>query len=274
VWLPLTNQSKLDGSLTYRHNDQILSISRPALRYRRRRQFAGNRTHRQDAQEAVRWRRKAERLNRAVRTPAPVRRSTVELLVKMMEGKSGERRAPLGRYGRDPGRPQSGRDAMERLQDSRDSIADGRQYHQANRRMDMFRLVTLVSSEVSAIAFAVYLGFFLFQSPGYMPPLEEVMRDTYVFCGICAAYWWFQSGSLALSGASSSVRMATDILASLIPIMVAGYAIIDFWRGLLPLSEFKQYGVYFALSILLLDITFNAMIMARLSRRYLGQVAT
>ena len=41
-----------------------------------------------------------------------------------------------------------------------------------------------------------------------------------------------------------------------------------------PLSEFKQYGVYFALSILLLDVTFNAMIMAGLSRRHLGEVAT
>ena len=42
----------------------------------------------------------------------------------------------------------------------------------------MLRLVTAVSSELSAIAFAIYLGFFLFQSPGYMPPLQEVIRDT------------------------------------------------------------------------------------------------
>ena len=137
----------------------------------------------------------------------------------------------------------------------------------------MFRSVSLVSSEISSIAFAIYLGFFLFQSPGYMPPMEDAMRDSFLFCGICAAYWWFQSGSLALSGAGSSVKMATDVLASLIPIMVVGYAIVDFWRGLLPLSDFKQYGAYFALGILLLDVTFNAMIMARLSRRYLGEVA-
>jgi len=138
----------------------------------------------------------------------------------------------------------------------------------------MFRLVTIVSSEVSAIAFAIYPGFFFFHSPSHMPPLQEVMRDTFAFCGICSGYWWFQSGSLALSGAGSSVRMATDVLASLIPMTIAGYAIIDFWRGLLPLSEFKQYAAYFALSILLLDITLNAMIMARLSRRYLGDVAS
>jgi hypothetical protein len=81
----------------------------------------------------------------------------------------------------------------------------------------MFRLVTIVSSEISAIAFAVYLSFFLFQSPGYMPPPEDVMRDSFSFCGICAGYWWFQSGSLALSGASSAIRVATDLLASLSP---------------------------------------------------------
>ena len=167
-----------------------------------------------------------------------------------------------------------GRDVTDRLQDPRDSIADSRQYHQANGRIDILCLVTAVSSELSAMAFAIYLGFLLFQSPGCMPPLQEVMRDTYVFCGIWAGYWWFQSGSLAFSRAGSIVRMATDILASLIPIVVAGYAIIDFGRGLLPLSEFKQYGVYFALSILLLDVTFNAMIMAGLSRRHLGEVAT
>jgi hypothetical protein len=137
----------------------------------------------------------------------------------------------------------------------------------------MFGLLTLVISEMSSAVFAGYLGIFLFQSPEYMPPMESAMRASFVFCGICVAYWWFQSGSLALSGASSAIRMATDILASLIPIMVVGYAIIDFWRGLLPLSDFKQYSAYFALSILLLDITFNAIIMARLSRRYLGEVA-
>lgn len=45
---------------------------------------------------------------------------------------------------------------------------------------------------------------------------------------------------------------------------------IDFWRGGLPLSQYKQYAAYFALGILLFDVTFNAMIMTRLSRRYLG----
>ena len=130
----------------------------------------------------------------------------------------------------------------------------------------MFRL----TSELSAIAFAVYMGFFLFQTPDYMPPPEEAMHASFVICGICAAYWWFQSGSLALSGATSPVKMATDVLTSVIPMVVVGYAIFDNWRGILPLSLFKQYSAYFALSIILLDATFNAIILARLSRRILG----
>ena len=133
----------------------------------------------------------------------------------------------------------------------------------------MFRL----SSELSAIAFAVYMGFFLFQTPQYMPPMEDAMHASFVFCGICAAYWWFQSGSLALSGAPSPVKMATDVLTSVIPIGVVGFGIFDFWRGMLPLSLFKQYSAYFALSILLLDATFNAIILARLSRRILDVTA-
>jgi hypothetical protein len=52
----------------------------------------------------------------------------------------------------------------------------------------MLRLVTLVSNEISAIALAVYLGFFLVQAPGYMPPLQAVMRGTLAICGICAGY--------------------------------------------------------------------------------------
>jgi hypothetical protein len=130
----------------------------------------------------------------------------------------------------------------------------------------MFRLL----SELSAIAFAVYMGFFLFQTPDYMPPMEDVMHASFVFCGICVAYWWFQSGSLALSDATSPVKMAADVLTSMIPIGVVAYAIFDNWRGILPLSLFKQYSAYFALSILLLDATFNAIILARLSRRILG----
>jgi hypothetical protein len=136
----------------------------------------------------------------------------------------------------------------------------------------MLRLFSAAVSELSAIAFAIFLGFFLFQNPEYMPPPEEAMERAFIFCGICAGYWWMQSGSLAMSGVSSSVRMATDILTSLIPILVVGYGLIDFWRGSLPLSTYKEYAAYFALVILIMDITFNAMIMARLSRRYLGEV--
>ena len=253
MWLLLIWQSKLDGSLINRHNDRILSISAPAVEYRRRRQFAGNRTSVGMRKMLFAAKARPYRFGRAVQTPALVRRSAV------VGAKN--RQAPLARR------------VAERLQESRGSIADGRQYHRANGRIDMFRLVTIISSEVSAIVFAVYLGFFLFESPGFMPPLDVVMRDTFAFCGICVGYWWFQSGSLALSGASSAVRMATDILVSLIPIMVAGYAILDFWRGLLPLSEFKQYAAYFALSILILDVTFNAVIMFRLSRLYISGIA-
>jgi hypothetical protein len=133
----------------------------------------------------------------------------------------------------------------------------------------MFRVVSGVSSEVSSIVFAVYMGIV----PEYTPLLEDAMRASFVFCGICAAYWWFQSGSLALSGATSPVKMATDVLTSVIPVGVVGYALFDFWRGILPLSDFKQYSAYFALSILLLDVTFNAMIMARLGRKILGMTS-
>jgi hypothetical protein len=140
-------------------------------------------------------------------------------------------------------------------------------------RADMFRVVSGVSSEVVAIAFAVYMGFVLFQTPGYMPPIEDAMRASFVFCGICAAYWWLQSGSLALAGATSPVKMAADVLTSVIPIGVVGYAIFDFWRGILPLSDFRQYSAYFALGILLLDVAFNTIIMARLSRRVLDMTS-
>ncbi len=136
----------------------------------------------------------------------------------------------------------------------------------------MIRTVIFAISELSAIFFGIYMGFFLFGSPEYTPPPETAIQQTFIFCTICILYWWLQSGSLALSGVGSSIAMATDILVSLVPILVIGYAIIDFWRDSLPLSDYKQYAAYFALAVVLLDVTFNAMIMARLSRRYLGEM--
>ena len=136
----------------------------------------------------------------------------------------------------------------------------------------MFRIVARVTSEGSAFAFAIYLGLFLFGSPEYTPPAAAAMQRAFIFCGICSGYWWLQSGSLALSGVTSAVRMATDVLTSVVPILVVSYALVDFWRGNLLLSEYKIYASVFAMSILVLDITFNAIIMARLSRRYLGEI--
>jgi hypothetical protein len=134
----------------------------------------------------------------------------------------------------------------------------------------VFRFIIWTLSELSAIAFAIYLGFFLFQSPEYAPSSEAAMRSAFIFCAICAAYWWVQSGTLALSALNTTFSMATDILTSFIPVLVVGYALVDHWRGGLPLSQFKQYAAYFALLIVLLDVTFNTMIMVRLSRRYVG----
>ncbi|MGF1619840.1 MAG: hypothetical protein ACFCUR_04430 [Rhodomicrobiaceae bacterium] len=136
----------------------------------------------------------------------------------------------------------------------------------------MMRSIIFMIAELSAIFFAVYMGFMLFGSPEYSPPPETAIQQTFIFCSVCIFYWWIQSGSLAMSGVGSSIAMATDILVSLVPILVIGYAIVDFWRGSLPLSDYKQYAAYFALAVVLLDVTFNAIIMARLSRRYLGEV--
>lgn len=134
----------------------------------------------------------------------------------------------------------------------------------------MFRFILLGISELSAVAFAIYLGFFLFDSPEFSPPVETAMEAAFRFCGLCVLYWWVQSGTLALSGVHSTTAMMTDILASLLPVLVTGFALLDFWRGGLPLSPFKQYALYFAIAVILADITFNVMIMTRLSRRYLG----
>ncbi len=136
----------------------------------------------------------------------------------------------------------------------------------------MIRKSLFFFAEISAIIFGIYMGFMLFGSPEYSPPPETAIQQTFIFCSICVFYWWIQSGSLAIAGVGSSIAMATDILVSLVPILIIGYAIIDFWRGSLPLSEYKQYAAYFALAVVLLDVTFNAMIMARLSRRYLGEM--
>ena len=61
-----------------------------------------------------------------------------------------------------------------------------------------------------------------------------------------------------------------DILVSIVPMFVIGYFIVDLWRGndqmLANLTNFKTNGAYFALVIILLDVTFNVLIMARLGR--------
>lgn len=88
----------------------------------------------------------------------------------------------------------------------------------------MLRWLLLSISELSAIIFAVYLGFFFFLTPEFSPPAETAMEATFVFCAICVAYWWVQSGTLALSGVTSTVAMATDILTSFIPVLVVGFA--------------------------------------------------
>ncbi len=138
----------------------------------------------------------------------------------------------------------------------------------------MIKALITILSEASALAFAVYLGMFFYSNTGYSPEPGNGIYEAFVFCGICAAYWWFQSGTLALAGVKNAISMATDILFSFIPLMVIGYVMFDYWRGSLALSSFELYAAWFALGMVLMDITFNSMIMARLSRRYLGELGS
>lgn len=132
-----------------------------------------------------------------------------------------------------------------------------------------------VLSELSALGFAAYLGYFFYgSSEPYTPEVESAIKESFIFCSICAAYWWFQSGTLALSGVKNAISMATDILFSFLPFLVICYVLVDYGRGGLQLSDFEVYAAWFALAMVLMDITFNSMIMARLSRRYLGELGT
>ena len=139
----------------------------------------------------------------------------------------------------------------------------------------MGRFISRSISELSAVTFAVFLYFFFYKDFWQAPTdVNEAITHTYLFCAICAAYWWFQSGTLAIGGVRSARAMATDILFSIAPLFVVGYFLLDLIRGIDPriqsVAAFKREGAYFALIIIFLDITFNVMIMARLSRRYLG----
>lgn len=139
----------------------------------------------------------------------------------------------------------------------------------------MIKAFITILSELSALAFAVYLGYFFYGDPDpYTPAAETAVRESFVFCGVCAAYWWFQSGTLAMSGVKTAISMAADILFSFLPFLVICYVLFDNWRGNLSLSSFEVYAAWFALGMVLMDITFNSMIMARLSRRYLGELGT
>ncbi len=133
-------------------------------------------------------------------------------------------------------------------------------------------LISRSISELSAVLFAVFLLFlFLQRLLAGTPDVDQATTYTYLFCAICAAYWWFQSGTLAIGGVRSTRAMATDILFSIVPLFVVGYFLLDLIRGIDPriqgIAAFKREGAYFALGIIFLDITFNVMIMARLSRR-------
>jgi hypothetical protein len=138
------------------------------------------------------------------------------------------------------------------------------------------RFISRSISELSAVAFAIFLYFFFYKDFWQVPSTDadQAITNTYLFCAICAAYWWFQSGMLAIGGVRSARAMAMDILFSIVPLFVVGYFLLDLMRGIDPriqsIAAFKKEGAYFALGIIFLDITFNVMIMARLSRRYLG----
>lgn len=139
----------------------------------------------------------------------------------------------------------------------------------------MNRLLSVVGHmmrELSAVIMAIVIVIFFFYNTGYQPTPEDAVPISFLAAIFLLIYLWIQSGGIALTGVPNSLAMATDALASIVPLVPLLFAFFDHYRGNLELSTFQIYFGYTALVAILFDVVVNLTLMIRLSRRYLGEM--
>ncbi len=141
----------------------------------------------------------------------------------------------------------------------------------------MNRLLSVIGHvmrELSAVIMAIVIIAFFFFNTGYEPQPEDAVSVSFLASIFLLIYLWIQSGGIALTGVPNSLAMATDALASFVPLIPLLFAFFDYYRGNLELSNFQLYFGYAALVALLFDVVVNLTLMIRLSRRYLGEMGS
>jgi len=139
----------------------------------------------------------------------------------------------------------------------------------------MTRLLSVIGHvmrELSAVIMAIVIIAFFFFNTGYEPTPDQAVSVSFLAAIFLLAYLWIQSGGIALTGVPNSLAMATDALASIVPLIPLLFAFFDYYRGNLELSNFQLYFGYTALVAILFDVVINLTLMIRLSRRYLGEM--
>jgi len=138
----------------------------------------------------------------------------------------------------------------------------------------MTRLLSVIGHlmrELSAVIMAAFIILFFFYNAYEPSSISDAVFYSFMAAIFLLAYLWIQSGGIALTGVPNALAMATDALASIVPLVPLLFAFFDYTRGNLEMTSFQFYFGLAALVAILFDVVVNLTLMIRLSRRYLGE---
>jgi hypothetical protein len=113
--------------------------------------------------------------------------------------------------------------------------------------------ISIAASALAAVAIAV----FYFWIPAWAPASDAQMRSDFAVMWVLLTYLWVQTGIHIIYGPATRNQVLLDMLSSIIPLLVIGYVIAEYYKGDLRVSTFQINAAWLTAYAMLLDLVLD-----------------
>jgi hypothetical protein len=113
--------------------------------------------------------------------------------------------------------------------------------------------ISVAASLLAAVAIAV----FFFGAPAWAPAADAQMLSDFGMMWALLTYLWLQTATHIVYGPATRNQMLIDMLSSIIPLLVVGYVIAEYYRGDLRASTFQINAAWLTAYAMLLDLVLD-----------------
>lgn len=133
--------------------------------------------------------------------------------------------------------------------------------------MNMGQVRGHVISVIASVAAAFAIALAFFGAPQWAPASDQQMFSAFAVSWVLLTYLWIQLSAHIILAPATKNEMLFDMLSSIVPVVLVFYALAEYYRGDLQLSDFQINAAWLTAYAMLLDLVIDTGLAIALRRQ-------